>query len=219
LVCTVHDESGLANFKNLHAILEKIQPEVIFLEVPTEAFERFYISRAQNNLESRAVIEYSKNHSVELIPIDLPTPDQSFFTKNRYLFERIEGNSSEYRRLMDWYINYVRDYGFAYLNSDHYSKNLSELKDVILDTIQKIGDPKITELYELWNKTNELRDIEMMEKIHKYSCGSSFEKAVFLIGAAHRPSIIEKAQQHASRKPGYVKWDFYLQRMLIHNEL
>ena len=34
LVRTVHDEVGQANVLELHAILERIQPEVVFLEVP-----------------------------------------------------------------------------------------------------------------------------------------------------------------------------------------
>jgi hypothetical protein len=34
LICTVH-ELGLANVSELRAILDRIQPEVIFLEVPS----------------------------------------------------------------------------------------------------------------------------------------------------------------------------------------
>ena len=49
LVCTVHDEMWLANVSELRAILERIQPEVIFLEVPPADFE---------NLESNAVRQY-----------------------------------------------------------------------------------------------------------------------------------------------------------------
>jgi hypothetical protein len=42
LVCTVHEESGCASVAKLHAILERIQPEVIFLEVPPAAFDDYY---------------------------------------------------------------------------------------------------------------------------------------------------------------------------------
>lgn len=34
LVCTVHEEVGQASVFELHAILERIQPEVIFLVAP-----------------------------------------------------------------------------------------------------------------------------------------------------------------------------------------
>jgi hypothetical protein len=39
LIGTVHGESGRANVSALVAILERIRPEVIFLELPTDAFE------------------------------------------------------------------------------------------------------------------------------------------------------------------------------------
>ena len=38
LICTVHEETGLANVSGLRAIVERIQPDVIFLEVPPAAF-------------------------------------------------------------------------------------------------------------------------------------------------------------------------------------
>ena len=51
LVCTVHEETGLANVSGLHAIVEHIQPEVIFLEVPPAAFEDHYENCSRQNLE------------------------------------------------------------------------------------------------------------------------------------------------------------------------
>jgi hypothetical protein len=42
LVCTVHKEMGLANVSELRAILKRIQPEIIFLEVPPTDFDDYY---------------------------------------------------------------------------------------------------------------------------------------------------------------------------------
>jgi transposase len=58
LVCTVHQETGRATVAELHAILEHIRPEVIFLEAPPEAFDDFYQNGSQENLESTAVRQY-----------------------------------------------------------------------------------------------------------------------------------------------------------------
>lgn len=212
LVCTVHEERGLANVSNLHAILEHLEPDIIFLEVPPEAYNYYYIACSQQNLESKAVIQYRQNRQVELVPIDLPTPDEDFFRNNRYLFERIEGNSADYRRLMDWYRNYVFDYGFAYLNCDDYGKHHSELNDQIITTIKKIDDKRITELYELWSNTNEHRDNEMMKKIYKYCRENTFKKAAFLIGAAHRQSITEKSRKQDELSLEKIQWNYYLQK-------
>ena len=53
LVGTVHDETGLANVPELMGILERIRPEVIFLEIPSETFDDFVDGRRWN-LESSA---------------------------------------------------------------------------------------------------------------------------------------------------------------------
>jgi hypothetical protein len=41
LVCTVHEVMGLAKVSALYAILERIQSEVIFLEVPAAEFANY----------------------------------------------------------------------------------------------------------------------------------------------------------------------------------
>jgi hypothetical protein len=71
VVCTVHEETGYANVLELRAILERIQPEVIFLEVPPPAFDDYYENCGQQNLESMAVRQYRQGHQVELVPVDL----------------------------------------------------------------------------------------------------------------------------------------------------
>jgi hypothetical protein len=79
VVCTVHEEMGLANVSELRAILERIQPEVIFLKVPPAAFDDYYENCSRQNLESKAVREYRQGPQVDLVPVDLPTPTADFF--------------------------------------------------------------------------------------------------------------------------------------------
>ena len=74
LVGTVHDELGRANVSELRAILERIRPEVIFLEVPLAAFDDYYVICSRGNLESIAVRRYRDSHQVKLVPVDRPTP-------------------------------------------------------------------------------------------------------------------------------------------------
>lgn len=210
MVCTVHEEKGLANVTNLHSILEHLEPDVIFLEVPPEAYNNYYIACSQQNLESKAVIQYRQNHKVELVPIDLPTPDKNFFENNRYLFERIEDNSAGFCRLIDRSKKFVFEHGFSYLNCDDYGKYHAELNNQITAAIKKIDDKRITELYELWINTNEHRDIEMMKRIYKHCRGNIFKKAVFLVGAAHRQSIIAKSKKQAEHSQDEILWDYYL---------
>jgi hypothetical protein len=207
VVGTVHEESGLANITGLLAGLDRIKPEVIFLEIPSAAFDD-HLSGARSNLESTAVLRYRAIHHVDLVPVDLPTPEDTFFRDNQDLFERIERTSPEYCRLVDWHRQYVRAYGFAYLNSDHCSTLWSQLHEATLTSIAELGDHRLAELYNLWQNTNELRDKAMMTNIENYCRATSFSIGAFLVGAAHRQSIIDLSRKRPGADSFAIQWDF-----------
>jgi len=208
VVCTVHEERGLANVLELGAILDRIRPEVIFLELPPNAFDQFLNACTKNNLESTAVRLYREGKSVELVPVDLPAPDERFFSDYEYLQKTIENNSHDSRRLLTWHRNYVFDYGFSYLNSEHCSDMWAKIYSDERATLQKLGDKNLTEISDLWRKTNDLREDGMMKNILLSCRTMSFERAAFLIGAAHRQSIIDKSPQYAGDSQDRVNWDF-----------
>jgi hypothetical protein len=187
VVGTVHEEKGLASISGLLALLERIKPEVIFLEIPSAAFDD-YLNGNRRNLESAAVNRYRETHRVDLIPVDLSTPDADFFTNNRDLNQRIEKTSPDYCRLIDRHSQYVSAYGFAYLNSEHCSRIFSELHEVMLAAIEELADPRLAELYDLWIGTNKRRDQAMMSSIENHCRQASFSSAAFLVGAAHTPA-------------------------------
>jgi hypothetical protein len=205
LVATVHKEQGLANVSELVAILERISPDVIFLEIPSAVFDD-YLDGTRGNLESTAARRYRDIHHVELVPVDLPTPEEEFFTNNQNLYERVEKATSEYCRLIDWNNQYVSAYGFAYLNSDRCGKLWSELHEVMLTTLVGIGEHRLVELYESWKRTNELRDKVMMKNIQEYCTLNTFDNGAFLVGAAHRQSIIELSREGSGSST--FQWDF-----------
>src|SRR6266436_4701047 len=208
LVCTVHEEQGLANVSELHAILARIQPEVIFLEVPPAAFDDYYEIFNRENLESNAVRQYRESHQVELVPVDLPTPEQEFFESAEYLRTRIRETCPESPQLITWDSAHVRAYGFAYLNSEHCSKLWSDVYKEMLSTIRRIGDSRLVEIYESWKETIDLREKEMMENIQKHCRENTFDKSVFLVGAAHRQRIIDKSREQSAIDSTRIQWDF-----------
>lgn len=208
LVCTVHEECGLARLAKLCDILDRIRPEVIFLEVPPESLDQLFDSCTSSNLESSAVRIYLENNDVELVPVDLPTPEVGFFWNYKYLQDSIVRTSSDFRRLRLWHSNYVRDYGFAYLNDELCSKMMSDIYIEMAATVMSMDDQRLTEAFVLWNRTNQLRETAMMERIHEYCCNNSFKQGAFLIGAAHRQGIIDKSVEMTGRYKNCVKWDF-----------
>jgi hypothetical protein len=206
LVGTVHEEKGLASVPALLAILERIKPEVIFLEIPAAAFEDHF-NGTTTNLESTAVNRYREIHHVDLVPVDLPTPEPEFFSNNEYLFKIIERRSPEYCRLIDCYRHSVETDGFAYLNSQHCSTLWSKVHEAVLTAIEELADGKLAELYALWVGTNELRDKHMMKSIENYCRNTTFSNGLFLVGAAHRQSLIDISREQRGADSRTIHWD------------
>lgn len=157
LIFTIHVEQDPVNANALHAILLEVQPEVIFLEVAQAAFDDFYLSRRRRNLESDAVHLFLKVHpQTKLIPVDVPTPAREFFEDHEQLCMRVRETSPEYRQLMRVDRDRQRLYGFAYLNSDYCSQHWSDIRTEMQSAVVRIGDPRLSEIQEAWDRNNEL---------------------------------------------------------------
>lgn len=205
IIFTIHEEQGPINANALHEILLRVRPEVIFLEVPPAAFDDFYLSRKRRNLESDAVNFFLKAHpQTKLIPVDLPTPAREFFEGHAQLCLRVRDASPEYRQLMR--VNWDRErlYGFHYLNSEYCSQHWSEVRTETLKTVSQIGESRLIEIQEEWDRQNELREIEMLANVQEYCAQHHFERSAFLVGAAHRQSLIEKL-----RVQSHIKWSLH----------
>jgi hypothetical protein len=208
LVCTVHDELGLANVSELSAILERIQPEVIFLEVPPAAFGDYYENCSQQNLESIAVRRYREDRHVELVAVDLATPENEFFWIHEQLRQRVRAASPEYRQLMRWDDDLLRKDGFSYLNSELCSALWSAVHQEIVNALKRIDDSKLIEHFASWNKTIDSRRKEMMDNIQRYCGSNAFNYGAFLVGAAHRQAIIGISREQSVLNPTCIQWDF-----------
>jgi pheromone shutdown protein TraB len=208
LVCTVHKENGAANASNLYKILDQLQPEVIFLEVTPDDFKNY---NTTPGLEPKAVLEYKRTLDVTLIPVDLKIIDKNIHTKFQRLFEVIDAHSTiEYQKKDKDIQKRVYESGFFYLNSDQCSKDHAELNRQDFKTVRKVNDPEITELYEYWISMISLRESEMINGIYEYSRDNAFQKAVFLVGAAHRDSMITKIEESSNYNPTNIEWQCYL---------
>jgi len=192
-VFTVHEELGVATATELHEILTRVQPEVVFLEVPAAAFDDFYVSRKRRNLESDAVNLFLEAHpGTKLVPVDLPTPVREFFEDHAQLCMQVRSESPEYRQLLRIDRDRQMVYGFAYLNSDYCDQHWTELREETLRTLDRIGDPRLKGIQERWERTNELRELEMLAKVRQFCQENHFESAALLVGAAHRRGLTDK---------------------------
>ena len=113
LVCTRHDKLGKCNSDELYKIIEKINPELIFEEIPPSYFDKYYINKSRNNLETDIINKYSDAHTIKHIPVDSDdVPPDSFFQDHEYMVKIIEQydtadilNDKEFHRLLDMLAN------------------------------------------------------------------------------------------------------------------
>ncbi|WP_321937428.1 hypothetical protein [Paraburkholderia sp. J8-2] len=205
LIGTVHAEHGRANVAELRTILERLQPDVIFAEIPTANLAD-YRDGSHGNLESAAVALYHERRPVNVVPVDLNKPSDEFFGKAEEMFKKVERTSPEYRRLMDQNSLDTRNHGFPYLNSDRCAQAWAAIYDEVRETVEWIGDDELRQIYALWRETNDRRETGMLENINGYCIRGALSHGVLLLGAGHRKAMVEKVlEQRGVGAPG-VLW-------------
>lgn len=195
LVGTVHEENGLATTSALLDILVSVRSEVIFLEMSPASFPA-YDDGTCSNLESRAARRYREKTGAVLVPVDLPTPEESFFRDWQYMDRRITATSYVYRQLIDENTANIAKCGFAYLNSERCRDAWSAIYEAMEFAIQRLShDTRLPMIYEAWRRTNGLRDEAMLQGINTHCSQNPLATGVLLVGVAHANSIVGRSRQ------------------------
>jgi len=204
LISTIHKENGKCNADELHRIIEEISPEVIFLEALescyTEYSHRLFATSDVYNkrLEISAIQKYSHKHTFEYIPVlDDVLPDE-FEERAKIVCENYE-----YQKLLITLISMENKYGFQFLNS---KKNIE-----LQEEMRKL-EKHILSNNELWQKVDggiDAYENSMIRNIYAYCKDNQFNTAIFMCGAAHRKSIIEKIEKYKTQENISLNWRFY----------
>jgi len=207
LIGTVHVENGLANVSALKAILDRLQPEVIYAEIST-AMLSDYLDGSHGNLESAAVAQYRVSHSVTVVPVDLDKPGEDFFQASMEMFNKVERTSSIYRRLLDQHHLDTKNHGFTYLNSERCGQVWAEIYKETVETLKWIDDARLQKIYARWKKVNDHRETAMLEKIVRHSIENTPNRSVLLVGAAHKKELADKVKKFQRSETSAIYWDF-----------
>jgi hypothetical protein len=192
----------------LYKLLLDVRPEVIFEEQSLSQFDQVYREGKVGSIESMAIKMYLENYSAINIPIDLE--GQSLLNveavKNvRKMFNTFREND-QYSNFYDKIDSDLSAYGFPYLNSDVYRKNIMALHEMEARLVQYLNIPQLTKTYETWLKANNERETAWLEKI--YSTQTKYNKAVLIIGAEHLNTIHEKVKKIVDSGNNELKWNF-----------
>jgi hypothetical protein len=222
LIATGHKEKGLCNANELFKIIEQMNPHVIFEEIPPGKFEGVYAGTRQASLEVKAIKAYLQKYpDVHHYPVDLDIEQEIEKEIKQDLGGLVficHDYSDEYKYLDLLQANWSEKCGFLYLNNDQCSELILRkkvLEKEILDALKKdekqmaMDHERLGLAYKQWIDQIDDRENEMLRNIYSYMEQKKYDRAVFLVGAAHRKPIMQKIQEYESKEKFKLNWTFY----------
>lgn len=209
LISTLHSECGKSNSDELCKIIESICPEVVFEELPKTIFDIAYSRQFHGEpLEIRSIKKYLQNHSIKHVPVDIEASQYLFDSEIDYMDTKFIENPA-YSTIVIEQTQFTENEGFSYLNSKK-SSELFAKKEVIQKNIVEFdNDSLLARIYYLYNEHLNNRENAMIENIYNYSEENRYNKAVFLLGAGHRTSIVKKIAEYETKENLKLNWTFY----------
>jgi hypothetical protein len=186
-ISTIHKELGKCNAEELYKIIEKLNPELIFLEAVDNTYseyEEFLFStyrQYHQKLEIAAIQKYSSDSVVHYIPVCEGGLSEAFHRKTRIVCQ-----NRGVQKLIDHFNSLAANQGFKFLNSLECINLQEEMR--LLET-QVLNNSHLDKIVKA-----DIHDYEntMIRNINSYCKDNQFGSAIFMCGAAHRKSIIEK---------------------------
>ncbi|MFC5282643.1 hypothetical protein [Pedobacter alpinus] len=227
LISTIHTENGQCNSDELHDILEDIKPEVIFDELTSDysdmfysdSFDTYYTNKILLNqqppvvpLEVKCIKKYIKDHSVEIFPVDIDIRQKlaEYQDEINYMFLKIFKHE-DYIKLESERDALVAQEGFQYLNSDKFLDFLNRKESIEKNILESdIENERLLNTYRLfYAEHRENRENAMIQNIYTYSEGNQYEQAVFLIGANHKKSLMQKIIDYEKLSDIKLNWTMF----------
>lgn len=211
VVFSSHGECGLCCAEELLKILRAIEPSVIFEELrPADSAAHY---AANKLLEIRATTQYRQFRPCQQVPVDRfeLRPEQLLRLKDEFdqLLDYVGDASEEYQRLDAEHFDNRATHGFGYLNSGSFALREARMLFIENEQVRLLGNPAIARVLEQWRQFNRAREIAMVASIYEYCRENVFERAVFLVGAAHRAGIVAQVRDLAKVDARLVNWCFY----------
>lgn len=209
-IASCHKDRGNCNSEELFKIIDQINPEVIFEELPPDGFAEIYERNRTDHLETKAIKLYIQSHSIDHFPVDL---DANQYI-NKALKNEIEGMFEHFTKSWDYMntrhqINTISEHhGFAYLNSDHCQQLMDQRHRAERFVLKTLNNERLFQVYEFWLRFNDRRDSEMIKNIYAFCKTGKYKKALFLAGAEHRKSIMQIVPMFEKDNDQKLNWIF-----------
>jgi len=210
LISTTHSESGKCTSDELYKIIESINPKVIFEELTIDLFDKIYNKHFPHNiLEVKCIQNYINNHNIIHIPVDIDASPNLSNNEIHYMYDSFK-KYHVYKSLEQEQNSLIELCGHAFLNS----KKCSDLFDKKMQTEKYLlgfGTDKnnLIRIHNLFHEEQDKRESAILRNIYDYAIENPFSTAVFLIGAAHRTSLIQKINGLETTEELKLNWKLY----------
>lgn len=203
-ISTMHKELGKCNAEELYKIIEKLSPEVIFLEAVDETYSAYEIHLFSiyevyhKKLEISAIQKYSLNTSFKYVPVCENGLSDAFHRKIKIVCQ-----NKELQQLIDNFNSLAANHGFEFLNSlecINLQEEMRELESRILND---------SEIDKIVKEDIEAYENPMIRNIYSYCNENHFTSAIFMCGSAHRKSIIEKIEKYKTEEYMNISWNIF----------
>ncbi|MGC1632640.1 MAG: hypothetical protein WA749_11070 [Gelidibacter sp.] len=227
LISTIHSEIGQCNSSELHKILEEIHPEVIFDELPiylsdmyySDSFDMYYANKILRNqplpiipLEVKSIKRYKENYNIKIIPVDIDLRQKlvEFEDEISFMFLTFFKND-DYKKLDNERDVFIEQEGFHFLNSNIFLEFLDRKKIIEKNIIEsEIQKNRLLNIYNLFQAEQyDNRENAMLQNIYDYSKENQYNQGVFLIGAEHKKSIMQKITEYEKISEIKLNWKIY----------
>jgi pheromone shutdown protein TraB len=227
LIGTIHSENGKCNSDELHKIIASINPEVIFDELTSNFCEMYYSdsfdmycakSILLNRhppvvpLEVKCIKKYKQNYDIKIFPVDIDLSQKlSKYQQEIYFMISTFLKYEDYRNLDNEKETLIAQEGFHFLNSNIFIDYL-ERKEVIEKNIieSEFHKNRLFDIYKIFHAEQyDNRENAMLQNIYNYSKVIEYKQAVFLIGAEHKKSIMQKITEYEKLSEIKLNWTMY----------
>lgn len=210
LVCTFHSELGKCNVDELYKIIEQIKPDVVFEELTPYLYDMVYNKGFYDEsapLELKCIRNYKQQHNIKNIPVDIEVGSTFSNDVNRML--DLFGNYDIFKEIKIEQKKKIKLEGFDFLNTDEYSDLVEEQRSVESKIVEEINNRQLNRIYKSFYDDMDFRENFMLNTIYAFSQENDYNRAVFLIGAGHRSSVIRKVAEYQLKEEIKSNWSFY----------
>jgi pheromone shutdown protein TraB len=210
LVSTLHSELGKCNADELYKIIENINPDVVFEELTPYLYDMVYNKNIVDEtapLEIKCIRNYKQQHNIKNIPVDIEVKS-TFSNEIKVVFALFEKYDT-YSEIVSEIKRKIESDRFDFLNSDEYSDLVEKQRSIERKILEEINNRQLNRIYKTFNADLHLCENFMLNTIYAYSKENNYDQAVFLIGAAHRSSIIQKVAESQLTEDLKLNWTFY----------